>query len=128
MFKICLLIIACVKTFFSKFILIHLFCVLLWSHIEGQLYIITADRQKINFIFVKSTWWIEWITNQSITSYSLIVDHLGLSLIKVFWMLSCDWPRDQEGTGKIMIAELITIAIFTYIFTFYTQKTTTSFR
>ena len=28
---------------------------------------------------------------------TLIVDDLGLSLVKAFRMLSCDWPRDQQN-------------------------------
>ena len=49
---------------------------------------------------------------------------LGLSLVNVFCMLSCDWPRDQQGTSKIMIAAFIMIfTVANIYFTFYTQKT-----
>ena len=56
---------------------------------------------------------------------TLIVDHLGLSLVKVFCMLSCDWPRNQARdqqnnycgiNNNCHGCQLIS-------FTFYTQKT-----
>ena len=53
---------------------------------------------------------------------------LGLSLVKVFCMLSCDWPKEQQGTSKIMIAALIKIVtLLNFIFIFYTQKSPATF-
>ena len=52
---------------------------------------------------------------------------LELSLVKVFCILSCDWPRDQQGTRKIMIAALIMIVTVAnlYFYFLYPKKSAT---
>ena len=51
--------------------------------------------------------------------------NLGLSLVKVFCMLSCDWSRDQQGTSKIMIAAVIMIVTVanSYVYFLYPYNT-----
>jgi len=55
---------------------------------------------------------------------------LGLSLVKVFSMLSCDWPRDQQGTSKIMIvhmALIMTVTVANLYFYFLYPRNTSYF-
>ena len=52
---------------------------------------------------------------------------LGLSLVKVFCMLSCDWPRDQQGTSKITIAALIMIVTVANLYFYFLHSKNTSY-
>ena len=52
---------------------------------------------------------------------------LGLSLVKVFCMLSCDWPRDQQGTSKIMIAALLMIFTVANLYFYFLHPKNTSY-
>ena len=52
---------------------------------------------------------------------------LGLSLVKVFCMLSCDWPRYQQGTSKIMIAASIMIFTVANLYFYFLHPKNTSF-
>ena len=52
---------------------------------------------------------------------------LGLSLVKVFCMLSCDWPRDQQGTSKIKIAASIMIFMVASLYYYFLHPKNTSY-